>query len=137
MKRLLFILNPYAGQRKANKLLTEIVERVDVFIDNGAGMDLVLKYFGCRLPGIIAQILPAVFLLATVVSLCPMGHSREMTALHAGGISFSKVAVILVMCGLFWGAVQFGCAQFLGVQGAQYADRIWQEQVQGCREGPG
>ena len=110
-------------------LLTEIVERVDVFIDNGAGMDLVLKYFGCRLPGIIAQILPAVFLLATVVSLCLMGHSREMTALHAGGISFSKVAVILVMCGLFWGSVQFGCAQFLGVQGAQYADRIWQEQV--------
>ncbi|MBR6625138.1 MAG: LPS export ABC transporter permease LptG, partial [Mailhella sp.] len=33
-------------------LLTEIVERVDIFIDNGAGMDLVLKYFACRLPGI-------------------------------------------------------------------------------------
>ena len=26
MKKLLFILNPFAGQRKANKLLTEIVE---------------------------------------------------------------------------------------------------------------
>lgn len=110
-------------------LLTEIVERVDIFIDNGAGIDLVLKYFACRLPGIIAQILPAVFLLATVVTLCLMGHSRELTALHAGGISFSRVAVSLVLCGLFWGVVQFACSQFIGVQGDRYATLIWQEQV--------
>ncbi|MBQ4615570.1 MAG: LptF/LptG family permease [Mailhella sp.] len=110
-------------------LLTEIVERVDIFIDNGAGMGLVLKYFACRLPGIVAQILPAVFLLATVVALCLMGHSRELVALHAGGISFSRVAAILVMSGAFWGAVQFSCSQFVGVQGDRYAAQIWQEQV--------
>ncbi|MBR3881045.1 MAG: LptF/LptG family permease [Mailhella sp.] len=110
-------------------LLTELVERVDIFIDNGAGLDLVLKYFGCRLPGIISQILPAVFLLATVVTLCLMGHSRELTALHAGGISFTRVATLLVLCGLFWGAVQFACSQFIGVQGDRYAAKIWQEQV--------
>jgi len=110
-------------------LLTEIVERVDIFIDNGAGMDLVLKYFACRLPGIVAQILPAVFLLATVVVLCLMGHSRELTALHAGGISFARVAAILVMCGAFWGVMQFSCSQFIGVQGDRYASYIWHEQV--------
>ena len=110
-------------------LLTEIVERVDIFIDNGAGMDLVLKYFACRLPGIIAQILPAVFLLATVVVICLMGHSRELTALHAGGISFARVAFMLVMCGAFWGGMQFACSQFVGVQGDRYATQIWQEQV--------
>lgn len=110
-------------------LLTEIVERLDIFIDNGAGMDLVLKYFACRLPGIVAQILPAVFLLATVVVLCLMGHSRELTALQAGGISFSRVAVTLVMCGMFWGGMQFACSQFVGVQGDRLATQIWQEQV--------
>ena len=110
-------------------LLTEIVERVDTFIDNGAGFDLVLKYFGCRIPGIVAQILPAVFLLATVVTLCLMGHSRELTALHAGGISFARVAFILVLCGLFWGGIQFSCSQFIGVQGDRYASQIWVEQV--------
>lgn len=110
-------------------LLTEIVERVDTFMDNGAGIDLVVKYFGCRLPGIVAQILPAVFLLATVVTLCLMGHSRELTALHAGGVSFARVAAILVLCGLFWGTVQFACSQFLGVQGDRYASSIWVEQV--------
>ena len=110
-------------------LLTDIVERVDIFIEAGSGLGLVLQYFGVRLPSIIAQILPAVFLLATVVTLCLMGHSRELTALHAGGISFATVAVILVMCGVFWGCVQFACSQFLGVQGERYSQQIWQEEV--------
>ena len=55
-------------------LLTDIVERVDIFIDAGSGIGLILQYFGVRLPSIMAQILPAVFLLATVVTLCLMGH---------------------------------------------------------------
>lgn len=44
MKKMLFILNPYAGQRKANRLLTEIVEifnradyEVTVYITAGQG----------------------------------------------------------------------------------------------------
>ncbi|WP_418764760.1 LptF/LptG family permease [Mailhella sp.] len=110
-------------------LLTDIVERVDVFMEAGSSVGLVLQYFGIRLPSIIAQILPAVFLLATVVTLCLMGHSRELTALHAGGISFATVACILVMCGVFWGGVQFCCSQFLAVQGERYAQQIWQEEV--------
>ena len=110
-------------------LLTDIVERVDVFIEAGSGLGLVLQYFGVRLPSIIAQILPAVFLLATVVTLCLMGNSRELTALHAGGISFATVASILVMCGVFWGGVQFACSQLLAAEGERYSQQIWQEQV--------
>ena len=110
-------------------LLTDIVERVDIFIDAGSGLGLILQYFGVRLPSILAQILPAVFLLATVVTLCLMHHSRELTALHAGGISFSTVALVLVLCGVFWGGVQFCCSQFVGVQGEKYAQQIWLEEV--------
>ncbi len=110
-------------------LLTELVERVDIFMDAGADAWLVVQYFAARMPGIISQILPAVFLLATVVTFCLMHKSHEMTALHAGGVPFSRLASIFVMSGIFWGAAQFACAQFLGVQGAAVADRIWQEQV--------
>lgn len=110
-------------------LLTELVERVDVFIDNNTEFWIVIQYFCCRLPSIVAQILPAVFLIATVITLCLMGHTRELTALHAGGISFASLAVILVCGGLFWGAIQFSCSQFIGVQGEHYADYLWQEQI--------
>lgn len=44
MKKLLFIMNPYAGMRKANKVLTEILEvfnradyRVEVYMTSGRG----------------------------------------------------------------------------------------------------
>ncbi len=124
--RLLFLI---MGLGVGIYLLTDIVERVDVFIEAGAGVGLILQYFGVRLPSIIAQILPAVFLLATVVTLCLMDHSRELTALHAGGVSFASVAVILVISGMFWGGVQFFCSQMLAVQGERYSQQIWQEQV--------
>lgn len=39
------------------------------------------------------------------------------------------MAFVLVLCGLFWGAAQLACSQFLGASGDAYADRIWREQV--------
>lgn len=110
-------------------LLTELVERVDTFVEAGAGLPVVVRYYAARLPSIIAQILPAVFLLASVIVLCLMAHNREMTALQAGGVSPNSVAFVLVVCGLFWGAAQLACSQFLGAAGDAFADRIWSEQV--------
>lgn len=110
-------------------LLTELVERVDTFVEAGTGLAVVAQYYAARLPSIIAQILPAVFLLASVITLCLMHHNREMTALQAGGVSPNSVALTLVLCGLFWGAAQLACAQFLGAAGDRFADRIWHEQV--------
>ena len=61
-------------------MLTDMVDRLDVLLDAGASPMLMLLYYAARLPGIIAQILPAVFLLASVILLCLMAHNRESTA---------------------------------------------------------
>lgn len=79
--RLLFLTLALGG---GMFLLTDMVERLDVLLDAGVGVSLMLVYYAARLPGIIAQILPAVFLLASVILLCLMAHSRESTALQAG-----------------------------------------------------
>lgn len=110
-------------------LLTEIVERADTFVEAGSGFGVVIRYYGARLPSIVAQILPAVFLLASVIVLCIMSRSRETTALQAGGVSPHASAVVLVACGVVWGAAQLACSQFLGAEGDRYADRLWREQV--------
>lgn len=110
-------------------VLTELVDRIDTFLEADSGLWIMLQYFGARLPGIVAQILPAVFLLASVITLCMMVHSREMTALQAGGVSPNSVALVLVACGVFWGAAQFGCSQWLGSEGERFAKRMWQEEV--------
>ena len=110
-------------------MLTDMVDRLDVLLDAGASPMLMLLYYAARLPGIIAQILPAVFLLASVILLCLMVHNRESTALQAGGISPGTITVMLVWCALFWGIIQFGCSQYFGIKGEEMAGRIWQEQV--------
>ncbi len=110
-------------------LLTELVERIDVFVEAGSGLWIIARYFGARLPSIVGQILPAVFLLASVITLCLMARNRETVALQAGGVSFSSVAAALVLCGVFWGAAQFACSQWLGTAGDRFAQRLWQEQV--------
>lgn len=110
-------------------LLVDLMERVDIFTAADTGLWLVLQYYAARLPSIIAQILSAVFLLASVITLCLMARSREATALQAGGVSPNAVACVLVLCGVFWGAAQLACSQFLGASGDAFADRIWREQV--------
>lgn len=110
-------------------LLTDLFERLDNFIDADLGFKLILMYFVYKIPLIISQILPVVFLLATVIQLCLMIRAREMTALYAGGISPFTVLRLLLVCGFLWGGVQLGFSQWLGVSGEQQANRIWMEEV--------
>ena len=110
-------------------ILTDLFERLDNFIEAQLGFEVVLAYFVYKIPLIISQILPVVFLLTTVIQICLMSRQREMTALYAGGVSPLTILRLMFLCGVIWGSVQFGFSQWLGVVGEQRADRIWQEQV--------
>jgi lipopolysaccharide export system permease protein len=110
-------------------LLTELVERADTFLETKSGLRLMILYLGARLPVILAQILPSVFLLASVITLCLMARNRENIALQAGGVAPGAVTAALLLSSLFWGGIQFACAQWLGTAGDRYAARIWNERV--------
>lgn len=110
-------------------LLTDMVERLDSFVEAGSSMGPVVAYFGLKMPSIAAQILPAVFILASVITLCLMARNREMMALEAGGVPPGALTAILVACGLFWGGIQLGFSQFLGTEASTRADRIWFEEI--------
>ena len=85
-------------------VLTDLFERLDNFIEAGLSVGMVLTYFVVKMPLVISQILPVIFLLSTVIQLCIMARSRELTALQAGGISLGVVANSMILCGIFWGA---------------------------------
>ena len=91
-------------------VLTDLFERLDNFIEAGLSVGMVLTYFVVKMPLVISQILPVIFLLSTVIQLCIMARSRELTALQAGGISLGVVANSMILCGIFWGGVQLGLA---------------------------
>lgn len=112
-------------------VLTDMFERLDTFIESGAGTLKVFIYFLLKIPTIISLILPAVYLLALVVQLNMLDRSRELIALTAGGVSPSALMRFIFVYGLLWALLQLAFAQFIGVAGESRATRIWQEDVRG------
>ena len=112
-------------------ILTDLFERLDQFLDAGLSTLLILQYFAVKIPQIISQILPAVFLIAMIVQFSLMAKSRELVALQAGGISPMAFVRFVLIYALFWSAVQLGFSQELGIMGERTASRIWKEQVRG------
>ena len=110
-------------------LLSDIFDRLDDFIRAGLGAQTILFYFIVKIPLIVSQLMPAVFLLAMVVQLGVLSRSREMLALRAGGVSFAWFIRFFVVYALVWSAGQLVFSQFLGVFGEQEANRIWKEDV--------
>ncbi len=110
-------------------VLTDLFERLDHFMEAGASIGLVATYFLYKMPLVISQILPVIFLLSAVIQLCIMARNREMIALQAGGISLGTPACILIICGIAWGVVQLGFSEVLGVAGERESNRIWREEI--------
>ncbi len=110
-------------------VIIDLIERADIFLSTEDGASFIIPYYLAKLPGIISQILPAVFLLSSVILLCLMISAREFVALQAGGISKSLLAKLLMLCGIFWAIVQFVCSQFLASPGDEIAGKIWSQDV--------
>lgn len=110
-------------------LLSDIFDRLDDFIRAGLGAQTILFYFAVKIPLIVSQLMPAVFLLAMVVQLGVLTRSREMLALRAGGVSFGWFIRFFVVYALIWSGGQLVFSQYLGAFGEQEANRIWKEDV--------
>lgn len=110
-------------------LLSDIFDRLDDFIRAGLGAETILFYFIVKIPLIVSQLMPAIFLLAMVIQLGVLSRSREMLALRAGGVSFAWFIRFFVIYALVWSAGQLVFSQFLGVFGEYEANRIWKEDV--------
>ncbi|NJB66831.1 lipopolysaccharide export system permease protein [Desulfobaculum xiamenense] len=131
LRQNLFYLMTCLGVGAGLYLMTDIFDRLDDFIEAGLGFSTVALYFTVKLPLIISQILPAVFLLSVVAQLCLMARHRELLALRAGGISFGRLSSFYIAYALAWCVIQLVFSQFVGVYGQQTSSHIWSEQVRG------
>lgn len=125
----LFLMVVCLGVGMGVYLLSDLFDRVDDFISAGLGLGTMLRYFAVKLPVILSQILPAVFLLALVAQLGLLSRSRELLALRAGGLSPAWFVRFFVIYAVFWSLAQFTFAQVIGVYGEHEATRIWKEDV--------
>ncbi len=85
-------------------LLVDFFEKVNRFIDYGAGPGEYLTYIGHSIPFIFVQILPLAILTSMVLTLGGLSRTNEMTALRACGISLWRITrplialIILLSC---------------------------------------
>ncbi|WP_319544010.1 LptF/LptG family permease [uncultured Pseudodesulfovibrio sp.] len=110
-------------------LLSDIFDRLDDFFQAGLGAETILFYFVVKIPLIVSQLMPAIFLLAMVIQLGVLTRSREMLALRAGGVSFAWFIRFFIIYAMIWSVGQLFFSQFLGVFGEYEANRIWKEDV--------
>jgi lipopolysaccharide export system permease protein len=111
-------------------ILTDLLQRIDNFMEAEYGLGQVVFFFLIRMPMIISQILPAVFLLSLVLQFLLMHKNSENIALQSGGVSPLALLRFVLVYGLIMSCVQFVFAQGLGIPGERMAADIWQKEVQ-------
>jgi lipopolysaccharide export LptBFGC system permease protein LptF len=87
--------------------IADFVEKLDNFVDAGAGVKLMLIYYGYSLPYFIDMALPMSMLLATVFSLGTLNKNYEIAAMRASGVSMLRIARPLLLLGVCFTLFQF------------------------------
>lgn len=110
-------------------LIVDLVERMGPMVEAGIGLGLVLQYFGFKIPLIVSQIMPAIFMLAVLLQVAVMHRNNELLALESNGISMKRPSVFFVSYALAVFALLFCFSETLGVQGEQITRDIWNQDV--------
>jgi lipopolysaccharide export system permease protein len=131
LRSLLFLLCICLGVGTVLYLLSETFDRVDEFLEAGAGTLVLLRYLAVKVPLILSQIVPPVMLIACIIHQSMMAENRELTALFSGGIAPVRIARFFVFFAAFFCLFHFGFSQLLGIYGEREAERIMQVEVKG------
>ncbi len=131
LRRNLFLLLVLLSMGACIYILSDLFQRLDVFLDAGRNAAFIALFFLVKLPVIISQILPAVFLLSLVIQFSLMNKNRENIALQSGGVSPTTMLRFALIYGLVWACCQFAFSQVLGVSGEKMAAEMWNEDVKG------
>lgn len=110
-------------------VLTDLFERLDNFIEAGLSVGMVLTYFVVKMPLVISQILPVIFLLSTVIQLCIMARSLRADGVAGRGHLTRRGGELHDPLRHFLGRRP---AWFLRISGrcrGTRVRRIWQEEV--------
>lgn len=110
-------------------ILIDLIEKADIFMGSRKPLLYALEYYCLKMPFIVSQTLPSIFLLSSVIFLSLMVSSREAIALQAGGVSIYEITINLIGLGIFWAVVQFVLSQMVMYATEQKAFFLWRYEV--------
>ncbi|WP_028575622.1 LptF/LptG family permease [Desulfonatronovibrio hydrogenovorans] len=106
-------------------LIVDFLTRMNAIVDSGIPMGTALMYFLYKIPLIIAQIMPAIFMLAVIVQVALMFQSNEMVALETNSISFVRPAGFFIVYSLLFFIALLFFSETMGIKGYQETKTIW------------
>lgn len=86
-------------------ILGDATDNLDRYLERGASFDQVVLSYVYQLPQFVLWSFPVAALLATVFTIHPMTQQKEVMAAKAGGVSFHRLILPLVLMGMLIAAV--------------------------------
>lgn len=110
-------------------IIAEFFDRFDTFLKQGADVQTIALLFLCRIPIVVAQVVPVAVLAGTLVGLGLLARNNEFVALRSCGVSLWQVTVPLVLLGLLIGAGTFAWGETVVPASARRWNQIWNKDV--------
>lgn len=92
-------------------IIVNLLERLDDFLDQNAGLEVIIRYYINFLPAIIQILMPLASLLATLFTFGRMSTLNEITAMKSGGASLYRFMFPVVILAIL---ISFGQLYFNG-----------------------
>jgi lipopolysaccharide export system permease protein len=110
--------------------LVEVFDRVDEFIERQAFWNDAVSYLLFKLPGMVCQLVPAAFLLASVLTFSTLNKGNEVTAMRAGGIAPLRLAWPLFLVGAAGALVLLAAQEYLVPYTNHFSRLVWRTRIQ-------
>jgi lipopolysaccharide export system permease protein len=94
-------------------LIVELFDRMDDFMEQQVFWGDAVHYLLLKLPGLVYQIVPALFLLASVLTFSTLTKHNEMAAVRSGGIAPFRLASPLFFLGVIGGLLLLVAQEYL------------------------
>jgi len=94
-------------------LIVDVIEHIDLFIDRGASILTVAKYYFYYTPFVVFFLLPVAMLLSTLFSLGLLAKNNELKAIKATGISLYRILTPLLVLGFLLSLITIGANESL------------------------
>jgi lipopolysaccharide export system permease protein len=88
-------------------LMVDFFDRISTFVNSGASMATIIRYFVYRAPVSISRVIGFATLFSALFCLSALARTQEITAMRAGGISVQRIALPLLVVSLFISLLSF------------------------------
>lgn len=111
--------------------LIHLFDHINGFMDNGAGLALMGRYYLNKAPETIDIVLPIAMLMATLFTVGGMARYNELAALFASGRSLLQVTRPLVVAAALTAAFSLAWSEWVLPRANANVERIWEVEVHG------